>query len=108
MEKVTRRTMKRWAGEFSHWLEFALGFHVPFLPFSPLFLLRCSHSTILPPVSVIDYSQDHMELGAIWNGFSLNESGELAEAIEKTGQAIDTTYMSTVRLVSCWIHVICE
>ena len=49
-----------------------------------------------------------MELGAIWNGFSLNESGELAEAIEKTGQAIDTTYMSTVRLVSCWIHDICE
>ncbi|KAH9989824.1 hypothetical protein BJV77DRAFT_1061114 [Russula vinacea] len=59
MEKVTRRTMKRWA----------------------------------------DYSQDHMELGAIWNGFSLNESGELAAAIEKTGQAIDTTYMSTMRLL---------
>jgi len=59
MEKVTRRTMKRWS----------------------------------------DYSQDHMELGAIWNGFSLNESGELAAAIEKTGQAIDATYMSTTRLL---------
>ncbi|KAI0305938.1 hypothetical protein B0F90DRAFT_1808499 [Multifurca ochricompacta] len=59
MEKVTRRTAKRWA----------------------------------------DYAQDHMELGAIWNGFSLNESGELATAIEKTGQAIDTTYMSTTRLL---------
>jgi sorting nexin-41/42 len=47
-----------------------------------------------------DYAQDHMELGAIWNGFSLNESGELAASIEKTGQAIDTTYMSTTRLVS--------
>lgn len=55
-------------------------------------------------LSAIDYSQDHMELGAIWNGFSLNESGELAAAIEKTGQAIDTTYMSTMRLVSCWVH----
>ena len=41
-----------------------------------------------------------MELGAIWNGFSLNETGELAAAIEKTGQAIDSTCMSTVRLVS--------
>jgi sorting nexin-41/42 len=49
---------------------------------------------------MIDYAQDHMELGAIWNGFSLNESGELAASIEKTGQAIDTTYMSTTRLVS--------
>jgi sorting nexin-41/42 len=46
-----------------------------------------------------DYAQDHMELGAIWNGFSLNESGELAASIEKTGQAIDTTYVSTTRLV---------
>ena len=41
-----------------------------------------------------------MELGAIWNGFSLNETGELAAAIEKTGQAIDATCMTTVRLVS--------
>ncbi|KAI0285903.1 hypothetical protein BGY98DRAFT_943951 [Russula aff. rugulosa BPL654] len=46
-----------------------------------------------------DYSQDHAELGAIWNGFSLNETGELAAAIEKTGQAIDATYMTTVRLL---------
>ncbi|KAF8271595.1 hypothetical protein EI94DRAFT_1720139 [Lactarius quietus] len=58
-EKVTRRTMKRWA----------------------------------------EYSQDHMELGAIWNGFSLNESGELATAIEKTGQAVDATYVTTTRLL---------
>ena len=41
-----------------------------------------------------------MELGAIWNGFSLNESGELAAAIEKTGPAIDATCMTTVRFVS--------
>ncbi|KAI9464578.1 hypothetical protein BJY52DRAFT_1250060 [Lactarius psammicola] len=59
MEKVTRRTMKRWS----------------------------------------DHAQDHMELGAIWNGFSLNESGELATAIEKTGQAVDATYVTTTRLL---------
>jgi hypothetical protein len=40
-----------------------------------------------------------MELGAVWNGFSLNESGELATAIEKTGQAVDSTYVTTTRLV---------
>jgi hypothetical protein len=65
---------------------------------SPLFLLRYSPLNAL--LSAIDYSQDHMELGAIWNGFSLNETGELAAAIEKTGQAIDSTCMTTVRLVS--------
>lgn len=48
-----------------------------------------------------------MELGAIWNGFSLNETGELAAAIEKTGQTIDATYLNTVRLVSR-VHVIRE
>jgi hypothetical protein len=61
-----------------------------------------------PLLYVIDYSQDHMELGAIWNGFSLNESGELAAAVEKTGQAIDSTYMTTTRLVSPRVHVIRE
>ncbi|CCM00377.1 uncharacterized protein FIBRA_02407 [Fibroporia radiculosa] len=59
MEKVTRRTMKRWS----------------------------------------DVAQDHAELGATLNGFSLNESGQLSTAVEKTGQAIDTTYMSTTRLL---------
>ncbi|KAI0080213.1 hypothetical protein K474DRAFT_1658198 [Panus rudis PR-1116 ss-1] len=59
MEKVTRRTMKRWS----------------------------------------DYSHDHAELGAALNGFSLNESGPLSSALEKTGQAIDTTYMSSTRLL---------
>ncbi|KAJ3768384.1 hypothetical protein EV361DRAFT_906853 [Lentinula raphanica] len=58
MEKVTRRTVKRWS----------------------------------------DYAQDHAELGAALNGFSLNESGPLASAIEKTGQAVDATYMSTTKL----------
>jgi sorting nexin-4 len=59
MEKVTRRTLKRWS----------------------------------------DDAQDHSDLGAALNGFSLNESGELSAAIEKTGQAVDATYMSTARLV---------
>ncbi|TBU30747.1 hypothetical protein BD311DRAFT_754307 [Dichomitus squalens] len=59
MEKVTRRTMKRWS----------------------------------------DYAQDHAELGATLNGFSLNETGQLSTAIEKTGQAVDATYMSTTKLL---------
>ncbi|OSD02994.1 hypothetical protein PYCCODRAFT_1434877 [Trametes coccinea BRFM310] len=59
MEKVTRRTMKRWS----------------------------------------DYAQDHAELGATMNGFSLNETGQLSTALEKTGQAIDATYMSTTKLL---------
>ncbi|KAH8071795.1 hypothetical protein BXZ70DRAFT_750558 [Cristinia sonorae] len=59
MEKVTRRTMKRWS----------------------------------------DYAHDHAELGAALNGFSLNETGPLSTAIEKTGQAVDATYMSTTTLL---------
>ncbi|KAJ3866260.1 MAG: hypothetical protein NXY57DRAFT_888481 [Lentinula lateritia] len=58
MEKVTRRTVKRWS----------------------------------------EYAQDHAELGAALNGFSLNETGSLSGAIEKTGQAVDATYMSTTKL----------
>ncbi|KII85815.1 hypothetical protein PLICRDRAFT_115525 [Plicaturopsis crispa FD-325 SS-3] len=59
MEKVTRRTLKRWS----------------------------------------DDAQDHSDLGAALNGFSLNEAGPLSAAIEKTGQAADATYISTTRLV---------
>ena len=47
----------------------------------------------------LDFSQDHAELGAALNAFSLNESEALAGAIEKTGQAVDTTYISTTQLV---------
>jgi hypothetical protein len=46
-----------------------------------------------------DFSHDHAELGAVLNGFSLTQSGELATSIEKTGQAIDATYMSTAKLL---------
>lgn len=49
---------------------------------------------------IVDYSHDHAELGAALNGFSLNETGPLSSAIEKTGQAVDATYMSTTGLVS--------
>jgi hypothetical protein len=49
---------------------------------------------------LLDYTQDHSELGAALNGFSLNETGPLASALEKTGQAVDATYMSTARLVN--------
>jgi len=47
----------------------------------------------------LDYAQDHADLGATLNGFSLNENNELAAAIEKTGQAVDTTYVSTTKLL---------
>jgi sorting nexin-4 len=48
---------------------------------------------------MLENAQDYSELGAALNGYSLNESGALAAAMEKTGQAVDTTYMSTTRLV---------
>ena len=53
----------------------------------------CLHATI-------DCAQDHADLGATLNGFSLNEHNELASAIEKTGQAVDATYVSTTKLAS--------
>ncbi|KAF8998551.1 hypothetical protein BDQ17DRAFT_1361988 [Cyathus striatus] len=46
-----------------------------------------------------DFSQDYSELGAALNGFSLNETGALSGAIEKTGQAADATFMSTTKLL---------
>ncbi|KAF8630736.1 hypothetical protein AX17_005331 [Amanita inopinata Kibby_2008] len=46
-----------------------------------------------------DYAQDHADLGAALNGFGLNESGALSFAIEKTGQAVDATYISTTKLL---------
>ena len=62
---------------------------------------------------MIDCAQDHADLGAALNSFSLNETGALASAIEKTGQAADATYMSTTKLVSpsytckmdCWVYL---
>ncbi len=54
----------------------------------------------------LDYAQDHAELGATLNGFSLNETGQLSTAVEKTGQAVDATYMSTTTLVSALFIII--
>ncbi|KAG8901538.1 Sorting nexin, cytoplasm-to-vacuole targeting pathway/endosomal sorting [Tulasnella sp. 403] len=59
MEKVSRRTMKRWS----------------------------------------EFANEHAELGAVLNGFSLSESGSLQAALEKTGQAVDATYTSTITLL---------
>ena len=47
-------------------------------------------------------SADYAELGAILNGFSLTESGQLATAIERTGQAADSTYISTGQMLRDW------
>lgn len=95
MEKVTRRVVKRWSGTLLFNLrltEIVLNFH-------------------------LDYAQDHADLGAALNGFSLNETDALSGAIEKTGQAIDATYMSTTKLVridvfcgisrrlKCYLHI---
>ncbi|KIO26517.1 hypothetical protein M407DRAFT_74359 [Tulasnella calospora MUT 4182] len=59
MEKVTRRTMKRWS----------------------------------------EYAHEHAELGAVLNAFSLSETGSLQAALEKTGQAVDASYMATTALL---------
>lgn len=47
-------------------------------------------------------STDYAELGAILNGFSLTESGELATAIERTGQAADAAYIATGHMLKEW------
>ena len=79
MEKVTRRVIKRWSG-MSYYLSF--GYIV--------------NETFIDP---IEYAHDHADLGAALNGFSLNETGALSGAIEKTGQTVDATYISTTKLV---------
>lgn len=56
-------------------------------------------SSVLTKLFATEFSQDHADLGAVLNGFSLSESGALATSIEKTGQAVDATYVSTARLV---------
>ncbi|CAZ84990.1 unnamed protein product [Tuber melanosporum] len=42
-----------------------------------------------------ELSIDYHELGARYNAFSLSESGDLASAIEKIGQAVDSSYIAT-------------
>ena len=83
MEKVSRRTMKRWSGS---------------LPSSFIICQGISRT-------VLDLAQDYQELGATFNGFSLNErgseeqQGHLSAALEKTGQANDITSASTTKLI---------
>ena len=45
-----------------------------------------------------ELSIDYHELGARYNAFSLSESGDLASAIEKIGQAVDSSYIATEEL----------
>lgn len=47
-----------------------------------------------------DMASDYSELGAKFNGFSLEEDENLANAIEKIGQAVDNSYISTEALVT--------
>ena len=83
MERVSRRTVKRWSGSFLS-----------------LFVSAKGNSP-----STAELAQDYRELGAALNGFSLVEQrpgeqqGYLSVALEKTGQANDTTYASTTKLV---------
>ena len=63
-----------------------------------------SHGQIVYQI-YIDYAQDHADLGAALNAFSLNQSGAVAAALEKTGQAADATYISTTQMV-CNISIV--
>ncbi|CEP15437.1 hypothetical protein [Parasitella parasitica] len=47
-----------------------------------------------------ELANDYAELGAVYNGFSLNESGAVANAIEKIGQAVDASYTETGQMVT--------
>ncbi|KAF8455302.1 hypothetical protein BGX38DRAFT_1088637 [Terfezia claveryi] len=45
-----------------------------------------------------ELATDYSELGARYNAFSLSESGTLATAIERVGQAVDSSYIATEEL----------
>ncbi|KAI9267831.1 hypothetical protein BY458DRAFT_511503 [Sporodiniella umbellata] len=47
-----------------------------------------------------ELANDYAELGAVYNGFSLNETGAVANAIEKIGQAVDAGYTETGHMVT--------
>jgi hypothetical protein len=55
-----------------------------------------------------ELAHDKNELGAVLNGFSLTESGELANALEKVGQAVDAGHMSTAALLQSWERNVTE
>ncbi|KAI8063533.1 hypothetical protein BC940DRAFT_327364 [Gongronella butleri] len=47
-----------------------------------------------------ELANDYAELGAVYNGFSLNEEGHVANAIEKIGQAVDASYSNMGEMVA--------
>ncbi|KAI9492119.1 hypothetical protein BDB00DRAFT_830303 [Zychaea mexicana] len=47
-----------------------------------------------------ELANDYAELGAVYNGFSLNETGPVANAIEKVGQAVDASYTESAQMVT--------
>ncbi|KAI7902476.1 uncharacterized protein BX663DRAFT_511192 [Cokeromyces recurvatus] len=47
-----------------------------------------------------ELANDYAELGAVYNGFSLNETSTVANAIEKIGQAVDASYTETGKMVA--------
>lgn len=68
----------------------------------PLLLLHWQIPHIISQTNIIfclELANDYAELGAVYNGFSLNENGQLANAIEKVGQAVDSSYTLTGQLV---------
>jgi hypothetical protein len=59
---------------------------------------RVNRRTLL---HLTNWGDDLAELGARFNAFSLSEQSQsLASAIEKTGQAVDSTYIATTELSS--------
>lgn len=50
-------------------------------------------------LTLLGIANDYAELGAVFNGFGLTESDTLAAALEKIGQAVDSTYISTNAMV---------
>ncbi|ORX47512.1 hypothetical protein DM01DRAFT_1327116 [Hesseltinella vesiculosa] len=48
----------------------------------------------------LELANDYAELGAVYNGFSLNEENEVANAIEKIGQAVDASYSNMGEMVT--------
>lgn len=58
-----------------------------------------------------DLCADEADLGGVLNGLGLLESNanpDLAAVIEKTGQAIDTTYINTSAMLQDWEHSFTE
>lgn len=67
-----------------------------------MLLVSVRGSTALTRIIFSESSSDYAELGAVLNGFSLSESGLLAGAIERTGQAADSTFMAIGSMLQEW------